>query len=101
LSYIVCIPLGIAKALRHGGRFDLASSLVIFIGYANSAVRALGMVLKMLFCGTVDGLWDVFPVAGFQSDLFRHALPGAKGRRPFPAHVPAGAVLHRRQFRAC
>ena len=26
LSYLVCIPLGIAKALRHGSRFDVASS---------------------------------------------------------------------------
>jgi len=77
LSYIVCIPLGIAKALRHGGRFDLASSLVIFIGYAIPPF-ALGMVLKMLFCGTVDGLWDVFPVAGFQSDHFAMLSPAQK-----------------------
>jgi len=68
-SYLICIPLGIAKALRHGGTFDFVSSVVIFVGYAIPAF-AFGMVLKMLLCGTVDSLWDVFPVAGFESDYF-------------------------------
>jgi microcin C transport system permease protein len=69
LSYLVCIPLGIAKALRHGGPFDLASSLTVFAGYAIPPF-AFGMVLKMLFSGTVEGLWDFFPVGGFHSDNF-------------------------------
>ncbi len=66
-TYLVCIPLGMAKALRHGGTFDLVSSIAVFVGYAIPAF-AFGMVLKMLFCGTVESLWDVFPVAGFCSD---------------------------------
>lgn len=69
LSYLVCIPLGILKALRHNKIFDLGSSLVIFVGYAIPHF-AFGMVLKMLFCGTVEGLWDFFPVSGFYSDHF-------------------------------
>ena len=69
LSYLICIPLGILKALRHNKMFDLGSSLVIFVGYAIPAF-AFGMVLKMLFCGTVEGLWDFFPVSGFYSDNF-------------------------------
>ncbi|NCC53430.1 MAG: ABC transporter permease subunit, partial [Spartobacteria bacterium] len=69
LSYLICIPLGITKALRHGGTFDLLSSLIVFMGYAIPVV-ALGMVLKMLFCGTVEPLWDIFPVAGFEADNF-------------------------------
>ena len=69
LSYLVCIPLGMAKALRHGSSFDLASSVAVFVGYAIPPF-AFGMVLKTLFCGTVEGLWDVFPVAGFCSDGF-------------------------------
>lgn len=67
LSYLVCIPLGIAKALRHGGRFDLASSVIVFVGYAIPPF-AFGMLLKMLFCGTTEAFWDIFPVAGIQSD---------------------------------
>jgi microcin C transport system permease protein len=69
LSYLVCIPLGILKALRHNRIFDLVSSITVFVGYAIPAF-AFGMVLKMLFCGTVDGLWDIFPVSGFRSDTF-------------------------------
>jgi len=69
LSYLACIPLGILKALRHNKTFDLGSSLVIFVGYAIPPF-AFGMVLKMLFCGTVEGLWDFFPVSGFYSDKF-------------------------------
>lgn len=66
LSYIVCIPLGVAKTLKHGTRFDLWSSVIVFIGYALPAF-AVGMVLKMLLCGTADNLWNVFPPGGFQS----------------------------------
>ncbi len=67
LSYVVCIPLGVAKALRHGSRFDLATSLAVFVGYALPAF-AVGMVLKMLLCGSVDGFWDVLPLGGLQSE---------------------------------
>jgi microcin C transport system permease protein len=69
LTYIVCIPLGIAKAVRNGGAFDFLSSLIVFAGYAVPAF-AFGMVLKMLFCGTVDGFWDFFPVSGFHADNY-------------------------------
>ena len=66
LSYLICIPLGIAKALRHGSPFDIVSSMLVFVGYAIPAL-ALGMILKTLFCGTVDGLWDLLPLGGFES----------------------------------
>ncbi len=69
LSYLICIPLGISKALRHNQIFDLVSSIIVFIGYAIPAF-AFGMVLKMLLCGTTEGLWDIFPVSGFYSDNF-------------------------------
>lgn len=86
LTYLICIPLGIAKALRRGTPFDLGSSLVVFIGYAIPPF-AFGMLVKMLFCGTVDGLWDILPLGGIESenalqlsttdrfvDRFRHML---------------------------
>jgi len=69
LSYLICIPLGITKALRNGGKFDMASSVVILTGYAIPAL-ALGMVLKMVFCGTVYSLWDVLPLSGFHSENY-------------------------------
>jgi len=82
LSYLICIPLGIAKALRHETFFDLTSSVLVFVGYAIPAF-AFGMVLKMLFAGTVDGLWDIFPVAGFHSENFAQLTPMGKLRDIF------------------
>ena len=73
LTYLICIPLGIAKALRHRQAFDAGSSLVVFVAYAIPSF-ALGMGLKMLLCGTVDGLFDVFPLGGISSDF--DAAPG-------------------------
>ncbi|KPA11891.1 peptide ABC transporter permease [Candidatus Magnetomorum sp. HK-1] len=69
LSYLICIPLGIAKTLRHGQAFDVISSIIVFTGYAIPPF-AFGMILKMIFCGTVDGFFDFFPVTGFYSDNF-------------------------------
>lgn len=71
LTYLVCIPLGVVKALRHGGVFDFVSSIVVFIGYA-VPVFALGMLLKMSLCGTVEGLWNIFPSSGFHSVTYEH-----------------------------
>jgi len=73
LTYMICIPLGIAKALRHRQAFDAGSSFVVFVAYAIPSF-ALGMGLKMLLCGTVDGLFDVFPLGGISSDF--DAVPG-------------------------
>ncbi|MGM0451770.1 MAG: ABC transporter permease subunit [Thermodesulfobacteriota bacterium] len=69
LSYVICIPLGIVKALKHESVFDVASSIVVFVGYAIPPF-AFGMILKMLLGGTVEGLWDIFPIAGFHSDNY-------------------------------
>ena len=69
LSYLICIPLGILKALRHEKVFDLVSSVIVFVGYAIPAF-AFGMVLKMVFSGTTEGLFDIFPLSGFHSDNF-------------------------------
>jgi len=69
LSYLVCIPLGIAKALRHEKVFDFASSMVVFIGYAIPPF-AFGMVLKLLFCGMNEQFLDIFPLSGFHSENF-------------------------------
>lgn len=69
LTYLVCIPLGIIKAVRNGGLFDFSSSIIVFSGYAIPAF-AFGMMLKMLLCGTNDRFLDIFPIAGFYSDNF-------------------------------
>jgi microcin C transport system permease protein len=65
LGYAVCIPLGIAKAIRHGTPFDLASSTIVFIGYSIPG-WALGAALLVLFGG--GSFWDIFPLGGFRSE---------------------------------
>ncbi|MGL1902065.1 MAG: ABC transporter permease subunit [Fibrobacterales bacterium] len=67
LSYIICIPLGLAKAMRHGSLFDLLSSLVIFSGYVVPGY-ALGIVL-IIFLGGGE-FFDLFPISGMVSDDF-------------------------------
>ena len=68
LTYLICIPLGIAKALRHTQAFDAVSSCIVFVAYAIPSF-ALAMCLKMAFCGTLEGFPDVFPLGGLSSDF--------------------------------
>ena len=68
LTYLICIPLGIAKALRHRQTFDAVSSCIVFVAYAIPSF-ALAMCLKMAFCGTLEGFPDVFPLGGLSSDF--------------------------------
>jgi microcin C transport system permease protein len=65
LSYLICIPLGIFKAIRHGSRFDLVSSLIVFLGYSVPG-WALGTALLVLLGG--GSFWSVFPLGGFRPD---------------------------------
>ena len=64
ISYLVCIPLGIKKALNHGSKFDLLSSAIIFMAYSIPG-WAFGGVLLVLFGG--GSFWDVFPLGGLHS----------------------------------
>jgi microcin C transport system permease protein len=64
ISYLVCIPLGIKKALSHGSKFDMVSSAIIFMAYSIPG-WAFGGVLLVLFGG--GSFWDVFPLGGLHS----------------------------------
>ena len=64
LSYLICIPLGIKKAMTHGSAFDFASSVTIFIAYSIPG-WALGGVLLVLLGG--GSFFDVFPLGGLHS----------------------------------
>ena len=77
LTYLICIPLGIAKALRHGSVFDAASSGVVFVGYAIPAF-AFGMLLKMLLAGGGERFWDILPAAGVTSMNYEWLTPWGK-----------------------
>lgn len=84
LTYAVCLPLGIVKAVRHRSFLDNTSSMLVFAGYAIPGY-ALGSLLLLLFAVKLRWL----PLGGFVGDdfaelglaaqawdLFRHtALP--------------------------
>ena len=40
LSYLISIPLGVAKAVREGTRFDTLTTMLVLIGYAIPGLRA-------------------------------------------------------------
>lgn len=77
LTYLICVPLGIAKALRNGSGFDMGSSVLVLALYAIPAF-AFGMILKTLFCGVNENFLDWFPLSGFRSESFDELSLGGK-----------------------
>jgi microcin C transport system permease protein len=69
LSYLVCVPLGVLKAVKHGSKFDFASSLIVFLGYSVPG-WALGTALLVLFGG--GSFFSVFPLGGFRPDNWEY-----------------------------
>ncbi|MCC5835536.1 MAG: ABC transporter permease subunit [Opitutales bacterium] len=65
ITYAVCIPLGIVKAIKHRTFIDNASSIVIFVGYAIPGY-VLGALLIVYFAARLE--W--FPMGGFTSHGF-------------------------------
>jgi microcin C transport system permease protein len=64
LIYLVSIPLGIAKAVRDGTRFDVATSAAVLIGYAIPGFL-LAIMLVVLFAG--GSFLQIFPLRGLTS----------------------------------
>lgn len=64
LAYLVCIPLGILKALKHGSKFDFVSSAIVFIGYSIPGF-AMGVLLLLLLAS--GRFATVFPLGGVRS----------------------------------
>jgi len=62
ISYLVAVPLGVAKAVRAGSRFDLVTTLIILVGYAIPGF-VLGVALLVVFGGQLQ--W--FPLRGLTS----------------------------------
>ena len=65
ITYLVSIPLGIAKAVRDGTRFDTVTSSIILVGYAIPGF-VLGVLLLVLFGG--GSFLQIFPLRGLTSD---------------------------------
>ncbi|MGI4815721.1 MAG: microcin C ABC transporter permease YejB [Janthinobacterium lividum] len=75
LTYLISVPLGIAKAVRNGSRFDVVSSVIVLGGYAIPGF-VLGVLLLVLFGG--GSFWQVFPLRGLTSDDFASLSLGGK-----------------------
>ena len=65
LVYLISIPLGIAKAVRDGSRFDVATSGVVLAGYAIPGYL-FAVLLVILFAG--GSYWNIFPLRGLVSN---------------------------------
>jgi microcin C transport system permease protein len=67
LSYMISIPLGIAKARHEGESFDIWTSGVIIVGYAIPSFL-FAILLIVMFAG--GSFWQIFPLRGLTSDDF-------------------------------
>lgn len=66
LTYLVCIPLGVIKAIKHHTHLDNITSVIVFIGYAIPGF-VVGVICILFFAANLE--W--FPMGGFTSDDFR------------------------------
>lgn len=67
LTYLICIPLGVAKAVRAGGVFDQISGLLLYISYSVPPL-VLGIFLIVFFAGGSYFSW--FPIGQIASDNY-------------------------------
>ena len=73
LSYLISVPLGIAKAVRAGSHFDMLTSLLVLTGYAIPGF-VLGVALLVVFGGQLQ--W--FPLRGLTSANWEQLSWGAR-----------------------
>jgi microcin C transport system permease protein len=67
LTYLLCIPLGIAKARRPWSRFDNSTTIALMVSSSIPSF-VMGIILLVLFGG--GSVWNLFPVSGLTSDNF-------------------------------
>lgn len=73
LTYLVCIPLGVLKAIKHRTVIDNVTSILIFIGYAIPGFL-LGSLLVVYLAARLS--W--FPTEGFTGENFASLSLGGK-----------------------
>ena len=71
LTYLICIPLGIFKALKHGAKFDIFSSFTVFLGYSIPAYALAGILLSIF---ATSNIYDVplLPSRGWRPEDWEH-----------------------------
>jgi microcin C transport system permease protein len=89
ITYGICIPLGIAKAVRHGSQLDNLSSIAVFFGYA-----VPGYVVAIALITVFAEKLDWFPLGGFVGDDFdSYSTLGKIGDLIYHAALPLTAYL--------
>ncbi|WP_447775106.1 microcin C ABC transporter permease YejB [Variovorax boronicumulans] len=73
ISYLIAVPLGVAKAVRAGSRFDFFTTLLVLVGYAIPGF-VLGVALLVIFGGQLQ--W--FPLRGLTSPNWESLSWGAR-----------------------
>ena len=73
ISYLVAVPLGVAKAVRAGSKFDFVTTLLVLFGYAIPGF-VLGVALLVIFGGQLQ--W--FPLRGLTSSNWEELSWGAR-----------------------
>ncbi|QHE86203.1 microcin C ABC transporter permease YejB [Hydrogenophaga sp. BPS33] len=73
ISYGVAVPLGVAKAVRAGSKFDFVTTLLVLVGYAIPGF-VLGVALLVIFGGQLQ--W--FPLRGLTSSNWDELSWGAR-----------------------
>ena len=70
LTYLICIPMGVRKALRDGSKFDALTSFMLFLNYSIPTL-VISVILLLVFC--TDRIMPggaIFPLGGIRSDNF-------------------------------
>jgi len=67
LTYLICVPLGIAKAIKHKSKFDITTSAIVLAGYSIPG-WAFGSLALILLGG--GSFLNIFPLGGFTSENF-------------------------------
>lgn len=67
LTYLICIPLGVARAVKAGTTFDFSTSFILTVLYAIPSL-VLSIMLIVFFGG--GSYYDWFPIGGLFSDSY-------------------------------
>lgn len=75
LTYVGCITLGIAKAVKHGSAFDVVTSVIVLLGYSIPGFVLAVFMIKMFGPGDASFI-HLIPLKGIHSESEVYAAMG-------------------------
>ncbi len=69
ISYLICIPLGVFKAIKHGEAFDLFTSIIIFFTYS---IPTFAFAVLLLYFFASGEVFSIFPLGHEVSDHYEN-----------------------------